>query len=233
MKNTLFLSLIIALLVLAGLILIRQRIAITGLRTEIAQAANAELSNDPVPGAGEPPTMIGPASKELRQWRREVAALRGKLAGLREPEEMWEQSAGDWDLVFGGPKPSDHLDFVAFTNLADVGFATPDAAFQSFHHAFQNQRQQPITNTLMKDLFDVPDDFDEPGGGYSINLGEGISGIGYRIVSRDPLATNMVRLTFDVENRDGSWSRREKILIERGGHWRVRPVSVTRPSSNQ
>ncbi len=172
-------------------------------------------------------------SPELVQLRGEVTRLRSDLENPPSPKRSLEEEASDWDMVFAGPKPSDHPDFVAFTNVANVGFATPDAAFQSFHCAFQNQQKEKITNTRMKDLFDVPDDYDEPEGGYSIDLGEGIWGVGYRIVLRDQLATNVVRLTYDSENRDGSWSRREKVLIERNGHWRVRPVSVTRPQSEE
>ena len=93
----------------------------------------------------------------------------------------------------------------------------------------RNQAKEPLDNTRMKDLWDVPDDFDNPGAKYSIDIGEGIGGeVGYRIVSQQTMAANEVRLTLDYENVDGSSFRREKVLIEDRGRWRVRPVSVTR-----
>jgi hypothetical protein len=73
----------------------------------------------------------------------------------------------------------------------------------------------------------------EPGSdqppGYNIHLGEGFyGGKGYRVVSRRLLATNTVELTVDFEKNDGTSFRRDRLLIEHNGHWRLQPMSVTR-----
>jgi hypothetical protein len=48
----------------------------------------------------------------------------------------------------------------------------------------RNQAKEPLNPTWMKQLWDVPDDFDEPGAGYSIDIGEGMGGEdGYRVVN--------------------------------------------------
>jgi hypothetical protein len=115
------------------------------------------------------------------------------------------------------------------TQVVPAGFATPEAALQSFHYAFRHQTKEPLGSTGMKEIWDVPDDFDAPGGGYNIDLGLGYGGeTGYRVAGQEKLADGVVRLDVEFEKDDGSWYTRQMIMADHGGHWRVRPVRVWR-----
>jgi hypothetical protein len=231
MKRSSFI-LIILVIVGAGIwALRRQRIALEEVRgahrtrTKPAAAADAILAQS----AG---TVSERPSAELLRLRNEVTLLRQELEASVQPS--WQplsssESAADWALVHSGPKPSENPGFLHFTNLVKNGFATPEAAFQSFNHAMRNQHLERLDNTRMKELWNVPDDFDDPNAKYSINMGEGMGGeIGYRIAGQESITPNQVRLTIDFERKDGSSFRREKILVEKDGRWRMEPAGLAR-----
>lgn len=89
----------------------------------------------------------------------------------------------------------------------------------------------PLDSTRMKEIWNLPEDFDDPNAKYSVDIGQGIGpAIGYRIVSKEPLGSNQVRLVYDYERRNGSSFRHEKVLIEKNGEWRLQPVRVTKKS---
>lgn len=80
----------------------------------------------------------------------------------------------------------------------------------------------------MKEIWDVPDDFDDPNAKYSINLGSGMgSEFGYRIVTQESISTNAICLVVEYEKPDGSSFRREQVLVQTNGRWRVKPAGVT------
>ena len=55
-------------------------------------------------------------------------------------------------------KPSEQAGFVSFANVKNVGFATPETAFQSFNFAMRHQGQEPIDDTARTmELWMVPD----------------------------------------------------------------------------
>ena len=229
MKRRFFL-LLATTMVLAGVwSLQRQRTMIAEARTALgARGAVAATTLDKPQRKGAPQREERPAS-ELLRLRNEVTLLRRDLESPEPRPALQKESAEDWASVHSGPKPSSQPGFGYFTKMTNVGFSTPQTAFQSFNFAMRNQQNEPLNNTRMKELWDVPDDFDDPDARYSIHMGEGMGGeIGYRIVSQDRIAPNQMRLTVDYERPDGSSFRREKVLVENKGRWRMKLVSVTR-----
>jgi hypothetical protein len=230
MKHRLFTGLLVALTAVGLWEVWRQEHAIGQARAALAARAGVVGSTlRSGQQSSAPPELPAPVpSKELLRLRGEVTVLRQELATVVPIDQGQTDSSDDRELVYGGPHPSDYPDFVRFGGLTNAGSATPEAAFQSFHVAMANQIKEPLTPTRMKELWDVPDDFDQPPG-YNIDLGEGLyGGSGYRIISREEIATNGVRLTIDYEKEDGSSYRRERTLIEHRGRWRMQPAAVTR-----
>lgn len=140
-----------------------------------------------------------------------------------------QRRAFEWKELFQGPKPSEQEGYVTYSGVTNAGYADPVRALQSFYFVMARgmHERQALTPTKVKEIFDVPDDFDDAAG-YNIHLGEGISGIGYRVVESEDLGGGQVRLTIDIENPDGSWSRRERLMVQNGGRWRVKPARVWR-----
>jgi hypothetical protein len=207
-----------------------QRVALTEASAVLAARENNHVSSrrESVDQQPSQPSADQP-SADLLRLRAEVTTLQRELDTPTPRQISKQQAADDWALVHSGPKPSQQPGFIAFASVTNIGFANPEAAFESFNYAMRNQAKEPLNNTRTKDLWDVPDDFDDPSAKYSIDIGEGIGGeVGYRIVSRQTMAANEVRLVLDYENPDGSSFRREKVLVQDRGRWRVRPVSVTR-----
>ena len=204
-----------------------QRQALAAARTARSErngaAPSPKRAGDSRPSADQPSP-----SSELLRLRGEVGVLRRQLAETDPQEQIRRQYTNDWNQVYAGPRPSEHPDFFSYKNLADVGSATPDQALQTFYHTMMNQRAAPLTDSRMMELWDVPDDYDQPPG-YNIHIGEGFyGGSGFRIVERQPLSSNSLRVTLDYEKEDGSSYRRDKILVQRNGRWRMKPESVTR-----
>jgi RNA polymerase sigma factor (sigma-70 family) len=127
-------------------------------------------------------------------------------------------------------KKSPPSNLLYFTDLADVGFATPEAALQTYHEAIINQTKRgPLSTTRFKDLWNVPDDFDDPAAKYAINTGWGFgSEVGYRILNQERVASNEVRVVLEYYKRDGSSFQRPQTLIENKAHWRIQPMSIKR-----
>lgn len=197
-----------------------------------AAAAAHEAASAPAPefkdGREKADSSPSAPPGELMRLRGEVTLLHRELAERPEIVSS-KQMAEEWAYVYKGPKPSDHPGFAFFSNLTNVGFATPEAAFQSFNYSMRNQHKEPLDNTRMAALWDVPDDYDAPDSRYSISLGEGMgSEIGYRVINLERFATNQVKLTVDYERPDGSFFRRQKVMVEHNGHWRMKPESVIR-----
>jgi hypothetical protein len=224
--------LLITLLVLAAFVAIwcRDRAALentrrslTNLATEGAQARNSRS------GTNTLPLRVSRPSAGLLQLRAEVTALRNELESPIPAQISKEQAANDWALVHSAAKPSEHPGFVSFANAKNVGFATPETAFQSFNYAMRHQEKEPVDDTARTmELWDVPDNWAEPGAYSGIDIGEGMGGeIGYRVVAEEKLAANQVKLIVDFEKPDGSSFRRSKVLVEHNGRWRMKPVSVT------
>jgi hypothetical protein len=228
MRCRLFFAFLVVILGGGTWIFRQQRVALMETRAVLAAHETNHVSSRRELADQEPsqPPADEP-SADLLRLRAEVTTLQRELDAPMPRQISKQQAADDWALVHSGPKPSQQPDFLAFANVTNVGFASPEAAFESFNYAMRNQAKEPLDNTRMKDLWDVPDDFDDPSAKYSIDIGEGMAGeVGYRIVSRQTIADNEVRLTLDYENPDGSSFRREKVLVENRGRWRVRPVSV-------
>ena len=139
-----------------------------------------------------------------------------------------------WTFIPNRTKVSELPGFHYFTELSFVGMRTPEEALETFHAAIRNQGMDPLNSTRMKDIWDLPEDFDDPNVNYTVNIGQGIGpAIGYRIVSKEQLTSNQVRLVYDYERRNGSSFRHEKVLIEKNGEWRLQPVRVTRKEQKQ
>lgn len=168
-------------------------------------------------------------SIELLKLRAEVTRLRDELESDQASIRQVRRAADDWALVFGGTRPSGQPDFVHFSNIVAAGHATPAAAFAAFQYAFRHQTETPLTETRMKELFDVPDDYDDPAARYSIDLGPGFGGeFGYRIVRQERIDAERVRLVLEMENPDGSSFRQERVFVERDGRWRLQPAGLRR-----
>jgi hypothetical protein len=168
-------------------------------------------------------------SSELLKLRNEVTLLNAELrAEIARPIHNAVQSEEEWDEVHSGQALSQKPGFVAVKELLPVGDSTPAQAFQSFHYALRNQGSEPLTPTKMKEIWDVPDDFDAPEARYSISMGQGIGGeTGYVIAGEQVLSSNQVRLTVDFETKDGGSFRQNPVLVYRDGRWRMKPESVT------
>lgn len=227
--NSRVFALLVLSLGLAALVILRhQRTELATARSRL-RARDASLTGptgesrpaDDASGGGRP-------SPELLRLRGEVTLLH------REEKAAWgqlsrEQMAADWALVHSGLKPSEQPGFAYFTEVTNAGLATPAAAFQSFNFFMRNQHKEPMTDARMAELWAVPDDFADPNAKYSIDIGEGMGNeVGYRIVKEESIATNEVRLTLEYQRPNDSSYRRDKVLVEHNGLWRVKPVRVSR-----
>lgn len=202
-------------------------------RARIEQGKQA-LARAEQPPSGRPPDNA-PKPKpsppaELLRLRNEVTLLRKELQQFQRQALPLapQKSASDWEAIHSGPAPSAQPGFVAVASLTPAGQATPAQAFQTFQFLLRNQQHEPLTPTKMKEMFEVPDDFDDPAARYSINLGQGFgSEIGYRIAREQFLSSNEVCVTVDFETADGGLDRQDRVLVFRHGKWRVKPASVS------
>jgi len=233
MKRYPFPALISLVLGLSALIFRAQQKSLQEINVDLAQN-NVLQKHDRFPVSSEPQKLAATSPPvELLRLRNEVGTLRQKLETPLPREFSKSQAETDWAFVHGGNKPSQQPGYRSFQAAANVGFDTPEAAFQSFHFAMRNQSQEPLNQSRMKQLYDVPDDFDQPGVNYSIDLGQGIGGeIGYRIVEQKQVSPKDVRLSVDYETRGGGSFRRETILIEKNGQWRIRLAGIRRVTMN-
>ena len=181
-----------------------------------------ESVSDPSPTAPSRPAV------ELLRLRAEVSRLRAEWESLTPQAQTAIREADEWNRVWEGPKPSDRPGFRRFSDLASEGWATPEAAYGSFQHAFRNQSTNALTSTRMKEIFHLPDDFDDPKARYSINMGAGMQGIGYRIAQSELVEPGQVKLTLEIENANGTSFREERTLIQSNGRWRVKPEGLQR-----
>ncbi|MDB6036607.1 MAG: hypothetical protein JWM99_448, partial [Verrucomicrobiales bacterium] len=95
-------------------------------------------------------------SASLLQLRAEVTALRNELDSPIPAQISKEQAADDWTLVHSAAKPSEQPGFVSFANVKNLGFATPETAFQSFNFAMRHQDKEPVDDTTRTmELWDV------------------------------------------------------------------------------
>lgn len=236
MRTALFLLAILLLLALGGFTLLQQQRQVASLRAQLQRASTWQTSNSSNHVGPSPVPQPESATKEseLLRLRGEVSLLRRDLEATAAGALSRRRAEDDWALVHSGAKPSDYPDFVFFTNCVSAGFGTPATALQSFYSAMRNQAKEPLNPTRMKQLWDVPDDFDEPGAGYSIDIGEGMGREdGYRIVSQEPTGSNGLILTLEFELPDGSSSRRNVTMVERTGLWRMKPARVSRAKPGQ
>lgn len=198
-----------------------------------AASASATLPA-PGPSIANPATRDGTASSppaELLKLRAEVTQLRQELATPPPVQHPLETRllADEWAYAHNGPPLSSQPGFHFFSELGRPGFDTPEAAFESFMLALLHPEKKRLTETEMKEIWDLPDDYDDPRAKYSIGLGEGIGREhGYLIRDQQALDTNAVKLTIDFETPDGTVYRRERVLIQRNGRWRVKPESLQR-----
>lgn len=222
-----FFLLISAWLIAGGAAFWYQRTALRHAQAALADRSNSVRNAQSSRGGDPPAAASASPSAELLRLRGELGVARRELDDHLQAEAA-RAYTNDWQMVYSGPKPSELPGFVTFKDLVPHQFETPDKALQSWHYAFDNQHTEPLDSTRMKEIWDVPDDFDqEPG--YNLNMGEGIyGGTGFRVAARETLATNVVRLIIDYERQDGSSYQRERILVQRNGRWRVQPESVTR-----
>ena len=237
MKTIFFLLALVLLLVVGGFTLLQQQRQVASLRAQLVQMTSPrQTSNFPTQVQARPVLEPDRSSAEsgLLRLRGEVSLLQRDLDAAAAGALSRRRAEDDWALVHSGAKPSDYPDFTFFTNCASAGFGTPAAALQSFYFAMRNQAKEPLNPTRMKQLWDVPDDFDEPGARYSIDIGEGMGREdGYRVVSQEPNDSNGMRVTLEFELPDGSSSRRNVTLVERDGLWRMKPAQVSRANPGQ
>ena len=227
MSKRLFLILLLVVSLAEVLILLQQRNRINRLRQESETRADQSHLRKLPENSSRPQK---PPSLELLRLRNEVTMLRQEIN--EQPQRPPPTATGltdEWAEVHSGTKASDLPDFVVMNKLQAVGNATPHHAYQTFQYAMRHQQQEPLTPAKMKEIWDVPDDFDDPDARYSISMGQGMGGeIGYRVVKEEFLSRNEIKLTLDLENSDGSSFRQERLLVQRNGKWRVKPESVTR-----
>lgn len=168
-------------------------------------------------------------SLEVLRWRAEVSRLRAELDALTPEARAATRESDEWSEVWEGAKPSHQYGFRRFADLIPEGWASPEAAYGSFQHAMRHQTTESLTPARMKEIFDLPDDFDDPRARYSLHLGAGMQGnLGYRVVRSEPLEPGKVKLILEIENTSGSSFREERILVRSGERWRVRPERVER-----
>lgn len=220
-----------------GLVVIRyQRTVLHEIHSERA-VAMAPASLAPEPLESPTTTVLRPADSSnpprpslvLLSLRAEVSGLRAELDGLNPLAQAARREEEDWNQVWDGPKPSELPGFNSFAELSPQGSATPEAAYQSFQYTFRNQPAEALTPTRMKEIFDLPDDFDAPDARYSIDLGAGMHGdSGYRVVQSKLIGPGRVVLTIEIENRNGTSFREERTLIESMGRWRVQMPGIQR-----
>ena len=226
MPNRFFSAGLVLIALAAAWIYVRQGASVNAARAQL-ERRRAERASENARAAVEVAVSETAPSLELLRMRGEVAVLRRELENPSLSKPASNARSNDWQLIYAGQRPSEQPDFVNYTNVSQAGFATPEAAFQSFNQMMT--AKQPLNDTQMKEYWNVPDDYDQPPG-YNINIGEGFyGGKGYRVVARRLVSTNTVQLTVDFEKDDGTSFRRDKILVERNGHWRLQPVSVARP----
>jgi len=227
MRKRLFLILLFVVALAEVLILLQQRNRINRLRQRSETRADQSHPRK-LPEKSSPPQK--PPSLELLRLRNEVTMLRQEVNKLPQRLPLTATGLADeWAEVHSETKASDEPDFVVMNKLQAVGNATPRQAYQTFQYAMRNQQQEPLTPAKMKELWAVPDDFDDPNARYSISMGQGMGGeIGYRVVKEEFLLTKEVKLTLDFENSDGSSFRQQRLLVQRNGKWRVKPESVSR-----
>lgn len=227
MSKRLFLILLSVVALAEVLILLQQRNRVNSLRQQSETRANQSHPRK-LPEKSLRPQK--PPSLELLRLRNEVTMLGQEINNQpQRPPPTATGLADEWAEVHSGTKASDLPDFVVMNKLQAVGNATPHHAYQTFQYAMRHQQQEPLTPAKMKEIWDVPDDFDDPDARYSISMGQGMGGeIGYRVVKEEFLSTNEIKLTLDFENPDGSTFRQERLLVQRNGKWRVKPESVSR-----
>ncbi|HTI69153.1 MAG TPA: hypothetical protein VMF06_04275 [Candidatus Limnocylindria bacterium] len=228
MKTSIFRLLLVLLLVAGAAAMLWQRRTWTRFQSERHVRIVKETPGSPVGDNTDPgPSPTGPGL-ELVRLRGEVAALRREVETHPTKPLSFRETINEWATLWPGPKPSQLAGYQAMTNVQPVGFASPGQALQTFFHAFQNQTQAPFDRTRMKELWDVPDDFDSPDTHYDIHLGQGFGGeVGYRVTGQEELTPGKVKLKVDFEKRDGSYCQREMVMVDHGGHWRLQPLSVT------
>lgn len=216
-------------------VLWRQQATLRDLRSEKTPMAGPSASpsfrvnGQPRESVSDPsPTAPARPSVELLQLRAEVSRLRAEWESLTPQAQASMREADEWNRVWEGPKPSDRPGFRRFSDLAPEGWATPEAAYGSFQHAFRNQSTNALTSTRMKEIFLLPDDFDDPKARYSINMGAGMQGIGYRITQSELVEPGQVKLTLEIENANGTSFREERTLIQSNGRWRIKPEGLQR-----
>jgi len=231
-----FIVLQMALLAL-GLAVIRyQRAVLHEIHSERASAMAPpplaqSLSDSPTPPSHPPADAMNSArpSLELLQLRAEVSRLRAELDALNPQAQAATREADEWNQVWDGPKPSQSPGFRSFSDMTLKGWASPEAAYESFQYAFRNQPVEALTPTRMKEIFDLPDDFDDPKARYSIDLGAGMQGnLGYRIVETKMLEPGRVELAIEIENRNGTSFRETRTFIQSDGRWRMKLAGIQR-----
>ena len=237
MRPVLFLLGLVLLLAAGVFTLFWQQRQVVSLRAQFVERSAAQhVSSSPAQVQPKPVLKSGRATEEsqLLRLRGEVSLLQRGLNSVSAGALSRRRVEDDWAMVYGGAKPSAYPDFMFLTNCGSVGFSTPASALQSFYFAMRHQDKEPLTPTRMKQLWDVPDDFDEPGARYSIDIGEGTGGEdGYRVVNQERSGSNGVRLTLEFERQDGSAFRRNVTFIERNGLWRMKPAQVSRANPGQ
>jgi hypothetical protein len=226
MSKNRYLFLLLVLTVTGVLLLWRQHVQIVHAKEALALRQIAAHSAQ---GTSRHRDLQPSPSSELLKLRNEVTMLNAELkAVIARPIHNAVQAEEEWDEVHSGQALSEKPGFVAVKELLPVGNSTPAEAFQSFHFALRNQQSEPLTPTKMKEIWDVPDDFDDPKVRYSISMGQGIGGeTGYLISTERVISSNEVRLSVDFETKDGGSFRQNPVLVYRDGRWRMKPESVT------
>lgn len=224
------------LLILGCVLLLRQRHELIDIRAQV-EARRSQIAATvaepalPALDSNRPSSELLSLRAEATGLRADLARLGGATSGPSVTQAKLQAVEDEWALVHSGPKPSEFPDYRNFASVANAGFGTPEAAFESFQFFMRHRGDFLMDdNQRTKLLYDVPDDFGDPNGDCcNIHLGNGIGGeLGYRIVRRENPMPGVARLILDFEHADGSSNREERTFVERNGTWRQKPVSISR-----
>lgn len=202
----------------------RQRLELTGLRNTQARPATPTLApSAPAPAPPNP-------SDELLRARGEVARLQRER--LENPGRTSSPNAGA-NLDPNDPSdPSTHPDYRTADSLQNRGFATPDAALESFlWHFAKPGRLKPPTEGGMDLLWNIPDRPAPRGFHRRIDLGFGFARLeGFRIRARREISPQEVAFEIDRKENDHNVIEIRR-FVRVGDVWKCEPEMRLEPNT--
>lgn len=176
------------------------------LRTQLADVTPIE-SPDRSPAENsanstEPRSSSGAPSPELLQARATVAQLMRELTvqpdPAADPGRDSHNASDELERLMQGRTPADHPDFVAAEALQNRGFASPEAALETFWWSYAGRNR----DVKFEDLWWSPTEPAGEGYHYEIFLGQGVGPFtGYRVVSRAQTGPDEVLFTLQRQEQ--------------------------------